>query len=99
MKNIIFATIFGLFCIQSYAMSDKEICELRANSMHAIAVERDAGKTKKQVKAIVRNKLRYNLPDSFDLYLDAIYKEKTIKPEDIRVVILHSCYQEFGLIK
>lgn len=99
MKNIIFATIFGLFCIQSYAMSDKEICELRADTMQAIAVERDAGKTKKQVKEIVRNKLKYNLPDSFDLYLDAIYKEKTIKPEDIRVVILYSCYQEFGLIK
>ena len=98
-KNIIAAAILGIFCIHSYAMSDKEICEARADTMQAIAVERDAGKSKKQIKSILKNKFGKNLPESIDLYLDAIYKEKSIKPTDIRIVSLYSCYQEFGLIK
>lgn len=98
-KNIVCAAILGISCTHSYAMSDKEICEARAATMQSVAVERDTGKTKKQVKAIMKNQFGKNLPDSFDLYLDTIYKEKSIKPADIRTIILYSCYQEFGLIK
>lgn len=80
-------------------MSDRDICEARASTMQAIATERDAGKTKKQVKAIMKKKFGHNLPSSFDVYLDIVYKEKDIKPSDMRTVFLYSCYQEFGIIK
>ena len=40
-----------------------------------------------------------NLPSSFDVYLDIVYKEKNINPSDMKKVFLYSCYKEFGLIK
>lgn len=67
--------------------------------MEAVAVERDAGKSKKQVKAMVKKNFGSNLPSSFDAYLDIVYKEKDIKPSGIKNVFLYSCYKEFGLIK
>ena len=97
--NIMIAAIFLSASFTSYAMSDKDICELRAGSMQEIAMARDLGKTKKQVKEIARRKLGRNLPDSFDIYLDIVYKEKEIKPSDIKVLFLYSCYKELGLIK
>lgn len=98
-KNIIIGAIFSVLHFSSYAMSDKDICEARASTMQAIAVERDAGKTKKQVKAIMKSKFGSSLPNSFDVYLDIVYKEKSITPTDMRTVFLYSCYKEFGLIK
>ena len=98
-KTFFIAAIFSVLHFSSYAMSDQDICEVRASTMQAIAAERDAGKTKNQVKASMKKNFGSNLPSSFDVYLDIVYKEKNINPSDMKKVFLYSCYKEFGLIK
>ena len=98
-RSFIFSLLFGVFCSNSYAISNIEICEMRASIMQSIAYERDGGMSKKEVKRTFKSKLGKDLPVSFDAYVDAIYEKRNIKPEDIKTVILHSCYKEFGLIK
>lgn len=67
--------------------------------MASIAQERDKGKSKKQVKQLIKNKLNGQLPTAFDTYLDAVYEGKKYSPNEIKTISLYSCYQEFGLIK
>lgn len=100
MNKFIIATLLLMITTsQSYAMSDREICEIRANIMTSIAKERDAGTPKKKVKKIIKQKLGEQLPDSFELYVDAVYENPKMSPTDMRTISLYSCYQEFGIIK
>lgn len=95
-KIFIIFIIFGSFITQSHAMRNKEICETRADMMYAIATERDAGKTRKQIKRIIKDKLGNNFRNSFNADVDLVFNEgKHISPKYIKIISLDSCYEEF----
>ena len=58
MHKIIIIAIAAIFSMSSaVAMSDKDICQMRAELMGAMAIERDKGKTKTQVKALINKNM------------------------------------------
>jgi hypothetical protein len=103
MKKI-FAILFfaSFYTSQSAAMTDREICKIRAEIVEHMALERDAGRNKKQVKVnvqkAIKKKLNMQLPKSFDIYLDGVFEFREISPERTKDIVLYTCYQEFGLI-
>jgi hypothetical protein len=100
MKKIFALLFFTLFYTsQSAAMTDKEICDARANIMEYMATERDSGKNKKQVKKLIQKRIGIQLPKSFEIYIDAVFEFPEASPKKMRDISLYSCYQEFGLIK
>lgn len=98
-KHITITALMMIFSAQSLAISNKEICNTRADLMASIAEERDKGKSKKQVKQLIKKNSNLQLPAAFDTYLDAVYEGKKYSPSEIKIISLYSCYQEFGLIK
>ena len=98
-KHLALTAFMVSFSMQSLAISNKEICNARADLMASIAHERDKGKSKKQVKQMMKNNLNSQLPPAFDTYLDAVYEGKKYSPNEIKIISLYSCHQEFGLIK
>lgn len=99
MHKIIIIAIAAIFSMSSaVAMSDKDICQMRAELMGAMAIERDKGKTKTQVKALINKNMKQKLPKSFDIYIDAVFEFKEASPNKMKEISLYSCYQEFGLL-
>jgi len=98
-KQIAFLAGVFLASANVWAVSDKEICDVRGDLMASIAKARDQGTTKRQVRRVVQDNLRVPLPATFDTYVNAVYAGKEYGPEDIKTIALYSCYKEFGLIK
>lgn len=98
-KHLALTVFMVFFSAQSLAISNKEICNIRADLMESIANERDKGKSKEQAKKLIKNNLNSQLPPAFDMYLDAVYEGQKYSPNEIKTISLYSCYQEFGLIK
>ena len=98
-KQIAFLAGVFLASASAWAVSDKEICDVRGDLMASIAKARDQGTTKRQVRRVVQDSLRVPLPAAFDTYVDAVYAGKQYGPDDIRTIAIYSCYKEFGLIK
>ena len=98
-KNLALTVLIIFSTAQALAMSNKDICNLRANLIEDIAKERDKGKSKNQINKAMRNNLNYQLPSAFDKYLNAVYDGKKYTPNELKTISLYSCYQEFGLIK
>lgn len=98
--NSFLFTVALFLSLPSLAMSDKEICRMRGDLMHSIAIARDAGKTQKQVKKVLSDAFGQKLPSNTDIYIKLVYEEsKGMNPEDVKTVTIYSCYKEFGLIK
>lgn len=98
-KQTAFVIGILLVSVNSWAVSDKEICKIRGDVMAAIAKARDQGATKQQVRRVVQDSLKVPLPAGFDTYVNAVYAGKEYGPEDMKTIALYSCYKEFGLIK
>ena len=62
-------------------------------------MERDAGKSKKQVKDVIIRRFGRSLPSSVDSLVDAVYETRELSPADAGTISLYLCYKEFGLIE
>lgn len=91
--------VFLIYSNQLHAMSDKEICKLRSDLIMAVSMERDAGKSKREVKEVIIKKFGRSLPSSAISLVDAIYETREVSPVDAGTISLYLCYKEFGLIE
>lgn len=97
-KALFFISAFFI-CSQSFAVSNKEICDTRAELLFKIAQARDEGVSKKQVKSFIERKYKIQLPAAFDIYVDATYEGRKYNPDEIKTISLYSCYKEYWIIK
>lgn len=71
----------------------KEICEVRAVMVSSAARERDKGVSKKKVMAAILKQLGSGMK-GFSLYVDTVYANPDISPEDFYKVAYASCVRE-----
>ena len=63
----------------------------------AVSMERDAGKSKREAKEVIK-KFGRSLPSSAIGLVDVIYETREVSPADAGTISLYLCYKEFGLI-
>lgn len=96
-NKIFLILVVTIFYSNSYAMSDYEVCEARAAIVYLIAVKRDSGESKQQVKKYFLNKFNNRLPDSFDMYIESVYMGEKATPLQMQKISLKLCHEEFDL--
>jgi len=92
LKSILIAALLAIILKNNALAASKDVCQVRANFVEAIAAERDKGTKRELTVKLVRNKLPAAADtSSLQAYVELIYSQPMINPQSFKEISLKQC--------